>query len=73
LAGDFGGSDFLSVFGIKNQQSRRCPCSDEEAVVGFVERHREVIFRGCDWPTGHDFATWYVNDLDFLLVWHIDE
>ena len=73
IAGDFGGSDFLSAFGIKDEQSRWRPSSDEEAVVGFVERHGEVIFGGCDWPTGDDLATYNVIDFDLLLVRDIDE
>ena len=73
VAGNLSRSDFFSALGVEHEQTRRRPSSDEEAVVSFVYRHREVILSGCDWPTGDNSATYSANDFDFLFVRDIDE
>ena len=49
---NFAGRNFLAILRIEDQQLRRHPAPNEQPVMTFVERHREIILCGGNRPTG---------------------
>ena len=70
---DFGRRDCLAALRIKDEQARRHAAPRKQAVVTFVERHREACRGRNSGPTGEDRALGDVSDLDLFLIRNIYE
>src|SRR5439155_22057641 len=70
---DFGRRDCLTTLRVKNKQARRHAAPGKQALMTFVERHREASRGRSSGPTGEDCALRDVSNLDLFLIWNIYE
>src|SRR6266516_4258830 len=70
---DFGRRDCLATLRIKDEQAGRHAAPRKQAVMTFVERHRQARGGRSSGPTGQDRALRDISDLDLLLIRNIHE